>query len=245
MRTKSIILTLSDFANAKYPYGQLCRHEYTAFLFNVGIKYLYGQLYRCFEFVHSNNPIAIRFNCRRYLKKIRNVIALLFIVFNVHSQSHKWIADSANSIIKFTTSGPFGEVGGNLYGLKGEIEFDEKHPDSGSFYVTVRAASVKTGLSMRDDHLQGEDFFNTDVYPVISFKSKKVRKGASGGYVVTGDLIIKNIAKQIDIPFTFEHTNRGAIFNGIFTIDCYDYSVGSSSKNVKILLQVPATPVNW
>lgn len=163
---------------------------------------------------------------------------------NAFAQSTSWKADTSNSVIKFITNGPFGEVGGNLYGLKAEIKFNESHPDSGSFYATIRASSVKTGLGMRDDHLRDEDFFNTDQYPVFTFKSTKITKSISGGFIVTGNLTIKNKTGQINMPFTFEHTNSGGIFKGEFTMDCYDYSVGSSSKSVKVLLQVPVTPAN-
>lgn len=173
-------------------------------------------------------------------------IAVIFIApfwgAVVYAQSTEWIVDTNNSVIKFITNGPFGEVDGNLYGLQAAIRFDENNPDSASFYATIRASSVKTGLGMRDEHLCDGDFFNRGQFPVFTFQSKKVIKNLSDGFIITGNLTIKKTSKQINLPFTFQRTASGAIFKGEITMDCLDYGVGSSSKGVKVVLQVPVTP---
>ncbi|NNM94042.1 MAG: YceI family protein [Bacteroidia bacterium] len=170
-------------------------------------------------------------------------VVIMILTYTARGQNTYWKADSSNSIIQFITSGPFGEVDGNLYGLKADIRFDEKLPDSGFFAATIRASSVKTGLGMRDEHLCDEDFFYTARYPVFTFRSSKITKAGSGGFIITGNLTIKNTTHQVTLPFTFERTVNGATFKGMLTLDCYDYSVGSSSRKVKIILQVPVTPL--
>ncbi len=43
----------------------------------VNVKYLYGQLCRCFEFVHFNNPIAIGFNFGRNNVNFSNLYKMI------------------------------------------------------------------------------------------------------------------------------------------------------------------------
>jgi len=62
------------------------------------------------------------------------------------------------------------------------------------------ASSIDTGVAARDNHLRTADFFDVEKYPQISFKSTKVEKKGNE-YLITGDLTIKGITKQISFPF--------------------------------------------
>jgi polyisoprenoid-binding protein YceI len=164
-------------------------------------------------------------------------VLMLFAIAGI-AQSNSWKVDTAKATIKFVTSGPFGEVDGSLGGIKAVIVFDSNKAESGSMVVTLDPNTISTGVSLRNTHLrEKEEFFNTAKYPLITFKSKQIKKAASG-YTVTGDLTIKTITKQIIIPFTFTRTSTGAIFKGQFTMDSYDYTVNDSSKKVTVYIEV-------
>jgi polyisoprenoid-binding protein YceI len=168
------------------------------------------------------------------------VFGVMLFSINAFAQSVNWKVDTAKATIKIVTSGPFGEVDGSLSGLKATINFDENKPATGSITASVDPKTIATGIELRNTHLrEKEEFFNTSKYPLISFKSIKIKKNDSGGYVVTGNLTIKNITKQVDIPFTFTKTATGALFKGQFSIDAVNYTVGTSSKSVTIYLNVP------
>ena len=169
------------------------------------------------------------------------IAGAMLIAMTGLSQSVNWKADTTKATIKFVTSGPFGEVDGSLASLKATIVFNEANPDSGYITATVNPNTIATGISMRNTHLkEKEEFFNTSKYPLISFVSKQIQK-TSSGYTVTGSLVIKTVSKQIDIPFTFDKTSTGAILKGHFTMDAFDYTVGSSSKSVTVYIEVPVT----
>ena len=170
-----------------------------------------------------------------------SIAAALLIASTAFSQSTNWKVDTSKATIKIITSGPFGEVDGSLAGLVATIAFDDKNPSTGSFTATVDPKTINTGVSLRNTHLrEKEEFFNTSKYPLISFKSKKIEMSLMG-YTLTGDLTIKEVTKEIVIPFTFEKTDTGATFKGEFTMDAHDYTVGNSSKSVKVILEVPVT----
>jgi polyisoprenoid-binding protein YceI len=173
-------------------------------------------------------------------KRLAFVLLMLLTIAGV-TQSISWKVDTAKTTIKFVTSGPLGEVDGNLGGIKAVIVFDSNKAESSSMVVTLNPNTISTGISLRNTHLrEKEEFFNTSKYPLIFFKSKQIKKAPSG-YIVTGDLTIKTVTKTIEIPFTFTRTSTGAVFKGQFTMDSHDYTVNDSSKKVTVYLEVPVT----
>jgi polyisoprenoid-binding protein YceI len=46
---------------------------------------------------------------------------------------------------------------------------------TGSVEISIDAKSVNTGYAVFNEHIQGEDFFNTAAHPVITFKSTRVK----------------------------------------------------------------------
>jgi polyisoprenoid-binding protein YceI len=61
--------------------------------------------------------------------------------------------------------------------------------------------SIDTGVEARDKHLRTADFFEVEKYPEMTFKSTKVeRKGKA--YILTGDLTLKGVTKQVVLPFS-------------------------------------------
>ena len=97
---------------------------------------------------------------------------------------------------------------------------------------------------MRNNHLQKEEYFNSDKYPSISFQSDKIQKNGTG-YKAIGNLTIKGVTKPVEIPFSFSAKGNAGVFKGSFTILRADYGVGSSGgsigKTITIDLEVPVT----
>ena len=56
---------------------------------------------------------------------------------------------------------------------------------TGSVDVTIDATSVNTGYALFNEHLQAADFFDTTVYPTITFKSTKADQTVICSYVLT------------------------------------------------------------
>ena len=134
-------------------------------------------------------------------------------------------------------------VNGSFKGLKGTIVFDPKNLAEASFDVSIAVNTISTGIGMRNDHLQDEDYFDAKRFPVITIKSKSVAKAANGQYLLTAALSIKGTTKTITIPFTAVFTDGGYDFAGHFEISRMDYHIGpdnSIDKKVSIGLSVRA-----
>jgi polyisoprenoid-binding protein YceI len=82
----------------------------------------------------------------------------------------------------------------------GKVVFD-KAAKTGSVDIVIDMKSVNTG-SLLNEHIQGEDFFDTAKYPTASFKSTKVVFEGDKPATVEGNLTIKGITKPVTLTVT-------------------------------------------
>jgi len=175
--------------------------------------------------------------------KLKQILTASTIFMGL-SFSANWKADTSNSKINFTVKGIFGKVHGSFTGLQAKIHFNEKDLSASSMSASVDAKTVSTGVSLRNSDLRTkEEWFNTEKYPRIDFKSKKFEKTGSG-YKVLGDLTIKGITKPVEIPFTFTDKDGSGVFKGQFTIPRAEFNLGkpggSVGSEITIMLNIPA-----
>lgn len=122
------------------------------------------------------------------------------------------------------------KVRGSFNEFVGSGYFDGDDPSKTNLSLTITAASIDTRNADRDGHLRGNDFFDMETYPTISFTSTTVEL-VDGVHRVTGDLTIKDVTKPVTIDFEFE---GGAVdpfgyrrigFEGSTTINRKDWNV--------------------
>lgn len=94
------------------------------------------------------------------------------------------------------------KVRGQFSAFDGVVEIAER-PEDSSVAVEVELASVDTNLAPRDDRLRGEDFFDVEHHPTMSFRSTGVR-GAGASWTVDGDLTVRGVTAPVNLEVTFE-----------------------------------------
>lgn len=80
----------------------------------------------------------------------------------------------------------------------GSIVYD-KAARSGSVDIVIDTTSVDTGFATFNEHIQGEDFFDTAKYPTASFKSTKVVFSGDKPASIDGVLTIKGVSKPVTL----------------------------------------------
>ncbi|OIQ94443.1 protein YceI [mine drainage metagenome] len=85
--------------------------------------------------------------------------------------------------------------------VKGTITLD-RAAKTGAVDVEIDAKSVDTGYALFNEHIQGEDFFDTAKYPTITFKSTQVKFDGDKVAAVEGNLTIKGITKPVTLTVT-------------------------------------------
>lgn len=83
----------------------------------------------------------------------------------------------------------------------GQIVLD-RAAKRGSIEVTIDATSVNTGFPVFNEHLQGEDFFDTKKYPTITYRSSKLNFEGDKLASVDGTLTVKGVAKPVRLEIT-------------------------------------------
>lgn len=73
---------------------------------------------------------------------------------------------------------------------------------TGSVDVVIDAKSVNTGYALFNEHIQGEDFFDTAKYPTITFKSSSMKFDGDKLSSVEGELTIKGVTKSVTLTVT-------------------------------------------
>ena len=123
----------------------------------------------------------------------------------------KWTVDKVHSNVKFTVSHMVvSEVEGSFKMFDGSLVASKADLSDAVVNFTVDVASINTDNGMRDDHLKGDDFFNVEKFPKMTFVSKSMKPLGGNKYQLTGDLTIRDVTK----PVTFDVTYGGQINTG-------------------------------
>lgn len=109
-----------------------------------------------------------------------------------------WRLDPETAHLQFRAKGLWGllPVAGDFGHASGTLTWQ----DDGVAMVTldVRAASVRTGIGFRDQHLRAEEFLDADRHPHISFVGESVKSTPTAVHVV-GNLTVRGVSQQVTI----------------------------------------------
>jgi polyisoprenoid-binding protein YceI len=162
---------------------------------------------------------------------LKKLLPCIFLISTaIHAQ--KYTPGDEGSKIHFTIKNFGIKTGGDLSGVKGEINFFTSDLAACRFNITVDAATVDTDNGSRDRHLKGSEYFNVEKFPLISISSTRIdktNKTESGFYYFTGNLTMRGITKPLAFPFHVEKVNDTYLFTGDFEINRLDFEVGDKS----------------
>ena len=162
-------------------------------------------------------------------------LPMVFITNVINAHGVEWKFDPAHSRIYFDVKHIYATVRGEFDDFSGKISIDPKNYAVTDVSMQVRVESIDTGIQQRDNHLRTADFFNAPEFPLMKFESKTVEHISGDSYQVTGNLTIKDVTKEVTVPFTFlgvrdnpmDPKQMVAGYEGKFTLDRLAYNVGN------------------
>lgn len=156
--------------------------------------------------------------------------------FKVVNNAARWKVKEDGYSVKFTSK----KFNGAFNGLKSELNFDENNLAASNLTATIDPNTINTGNGMRNGH--AKKGLDVKTYQTVKFESTSITKTASG-YDAKGNLTIKNVTKSIIIPFTFNKTSDGGVFEGRFSVKPAEYNVtkGGTPEVLDFQLYVPVT----
>lgn len=114
----------------------------------------------------------------------------------------RYVIDRSHTNLEFVVKHMLvSNVRGKFNTFEGHILLDEQDITNSTVTVTIDATSVDTDNERRDADLRSPNFFETERYPEIRFVSKRVERGGEE-HVLVGDLTMKDVTKEVRIPFT-------------------------------------------
>ncbi len=114
------------------------------------------------------------------------------------TETTTWKLDPAHSSAEFKVKHMMiSNVKGSFSGLSGELTEHNTDSTLSSVVASVPVATISTGDAQRDGHLKSADFFDSEKFPTLDFKSTKVVRKGEGEYEVTGDLTIRGVTKPV------------------------------------------------
>jgi polyisoprenoid-binding protein YceI len=97
-------------------------------------------------------------------------------------------------------------VPGRFSNVKGTIVYDEQDLTRSSVKATIPTATINTDNEGRDQHLKSGDFFDVEKFPEMTFVSKRIEKRGNQ-LIAIGDLTIKGVTKEVELPFEVVKAN--------------------------------------
>jgi len=140
------------------------------------------------------------------LMKLLIPVLLMFSLSAWAQVSHYKVDPSHTSAVFKVSHMDFSNVFGLIGGADGKFTIDEKTPEKSSFDVSLKVDTLTTLDKKRDEHLKGPDFFNVKQFPLITLKSKSVKKNGDN-FDVTADLTLHGVTKPVN--FTFRQMKTG------------------------------------
>ena len=156
--------------------------------------------------------------------------------------------DPTRSTVRFRHKSVWGLV--NVSGVFGTVRGGGTvAPDgTGSGTLVIEAASLDTKHTKRDTHLRSKDFFETEVYPEITFDAVRIRPAADGTAQVEGELTVRGTSRKLTFPARYESRGADSVaLRGEISVDRTRFGMewnqlGMLKGEAKIELELVFTP---
>ena len=139
-----------------------------------------------------------------------------------------WVVDGDESKIEFSGTQLGAEFEGKFKSFTADIVFSPDDLAGSSVKVLIDIASVDTSNSDRDSQIVSPNWFNAEQWPTAKFATKSFTEVAPGQYKAVADLTIRDVTREVTLPFDLEITGDKAEATGAVTINRTDFGVGQN-----------------
>jgi polyisoprenoid-binding protein YceI len=138
-----------------------------------------------------------------------------------------WNLVPARSAITFKIKNMWGLL--NVKGRFNEFSGEGQLTGKGAVFgrVDIRAASLSTGIGLRDRHLRSADFFDVERFGEISVVVTAMRPTKGKAADLRADFTIKGITAPLPLPVTITELDDGSIrISGETAVDRSQFDLG-------------------
>ncbi|MFJ2480207.1 YceI family protein [Pseudomonas sp. NPDC087598] len=151
------------------------------------------------------------------------------------------------SQISFT----YNQMGSRMYGTFGKFEatldFNTDNLDNAHTTLRIDLTSIDAGSADANTELVKPAWFDTAKYPVAVFESSHFTRVRENHYLIAGQLTLKGIAREVQVPVELKPDNAIGIFDGELVLKRDEFGLGAGewadtvvSKDINIKFKVVA-----
>lgn len=141
----------------------------------------------------------------------------------------RWRAVRDGSRLGFTGRKLMGLI--PVRGQFAEFTVEARGPSSESQEATpprlaIQAASIDTGIKLRDDHLRSRDFLDVGRFPEIEFRAERIEHRGQDEFRIGGPLTIHGVTSPVElVGHVREHGADIRQIHATGTLDRYQFGV--------------------
>ena len=138
------------------------------------------------------------------MKKTAMILSVFFVLTAFTININTWKNDKPHSQLAFTiTHLGISDISGTFNDF--DVTVNSSKPDfsDASFELTAMTASIDTRVEARDNHLKSADFFDTEKFPELTFKSTSLKKQGKNSYELSGDLTMHGVTKAVTMNLKY------------------------------------------
>jgi polyisoprenoid-binding protein YceI len=151
------------------------------------------------------------------------------------------------SQISFT----YNQMGSRMYGTFGKFEatldFDTDNLASAHTTLHIDLNSIDAGSEDANSELVKPAWFDTAKFPVAVFESSRFTQVAEHRYLIAGQLTLKGITREVEVPVELKPDRDIGIFDGELLLKRDEFGLGAGewadtvvSKDIAIKFKVVA-----
>lgn len=154
------------------------------------------------------------------------VVALTFGALSGADAAEYTQVNTTASTLSFTYNQFSSRVYGTFSQFEGRLDFDTANPSAAHAALTIQLDSIDAGSIDANEELKKPAWFDTANSPVATFESTAVKSVGNDRYSITGQLTLRGITREVEVPVQLKAENAIGIFDGELTLKRSDFNIG-------------------
>jgi len=125
----------------------------------------------------------------------------LLIASLSYAEPDAYRIDDTHSFANWTIRHVASKTSGTFSDIKGKVLIDREHLSNSSVEAKINMLSVNSNHVKRDEHIKKSEYLDVDKYAEMTFVSTKVEATNNSEGVVTGNLTLHGVSKELTFPF--------------------------------------------
>lgn len=155
----------------------------------------------------------------------RSLGALVLSLSSGVAGAADWVMEKG-SRLEFAASYEGEPVPGIFREFDTRLQFDPDEPARGRLQVTVALASAETESTDVNEAIRAAEWFDVARFPRAEFTSSEIRATGPKRYLARGTLRLKDVRREVAVPFTWEGTGDSATMEGELALKRTAFGIG-------------------